>query len=367
MYFDLKPKSKKSDLYNFKKELLELKEGVEKSRIILLLGPRRIGKSSVLRTFLNECESPSILIDTREMITLEGYINVRSFAILVGNKISAFISKNKKRTAKFVEALKKIDGISVSGYSVRISWDKRGKTALPSLLNELNNWAEHNNSKVILAFDEAQELRDLPFKLVSLFAHIYDYLDNLIIILTGSQVGLLYDFLKIEDAQSPLYGRALDEIKLRKLEREEAIDFLEKGFKQMKTKIDKNLIEESVNKLDGIIGWLTYFGWMVTRKKTKSIDKILNEASKLALNELEMFLRKSQAERRYTSILNSLALRPMKWSELKRSLEAKEGLEINSSNFTKLLNRLIKLSLIEKKGQLYKIIDPVLAYGLAQL
>lgn len=367
MYFDLKPKSKKSDLYNFEKELLELKEGVEKSRIILLLGPRRIGKSSVLRTFLNECKSPSIIIDTREMISLEGYINVRSFAILVGNKIGAFISKNRKRTAKFVEALKKIDGISVSGYSVRISWDKRGKTALPSLLNELNNWAEHNNSKVILAFDEAQELRDLPFKLVSLFAHIYDYLDNLVIILTGSQVGLLYDFLKIEDVQSPLYGRALDEIKLRKLEREEATDFLEKGFKQMKTKIDKNLIEESVNKLDGIIGWLTYFGWMVTRKKTKSIDKILNEASKLALNELEMFLRKSQAERRYTSILNSLALRPMKWSELKRSLEAKEGLEVNSSNFTKLLNRLIKLSLIEKKDQLYKIIDPILAYGLAQL
>ncbi len=300
------------------------------------------------------------------MISLEGYINIRSFAILVGNKISAFISKNKKRTAKFVEELKRIDGISVSEYSVRISWDKRGKTALPALLNELNNWAEHNNSKVILAFDEAQELRDLPFKLVSLFAHIYDYLDNLVIILTGSQVGL-YDFLKIEDVQSPLYGRALDEIKLRKLEREEAIDFLEKGFKQMKTKIDKNLIEESVNKLDGIIGWLTYFGWMVTRKKTKSVDKILNEASKLALNELEMFLRKSQAERRYTSILNSLALRPMKWSELKRSLEAKEGLEINSSNFTKLLNRLIKLSLTEKKDQLYKIIDPVLAYGLAQL
>jgi len=88
---------------------------------------------------------------------------------------------------------------------------------------------------------------------------------------------------------------------------------------------------------------------MVTRKKTKSVDKVLNEASKLALNELEMFLRKSQAERRYTSILNALALRPMKWSELKRSLEAKEGLEINNSNFTKLLNRLIKLSLIEKK------------------
>lgn len=51
-------------------------------------------------------------------------------------------------------------------------------------------------------------------------------------VVSGSQVGLLYDFLQVDDPEAPLYGRGRTEIRLTKLSKEAAEDFLERGFRQ---------------------------------------------------------------------------------------------------------------------------------------
>jgi len=66
--------------------------------------------------------------------------------------------------------------------------------------------------RALIAFDEAQNQRGkLATNFISLLAHCYDYCSNVNFILTGSEVGLLYDLLGIYDVESPLYGRHLDE------------------------------------------------------------------------------------------------------------------------------------------------------------
>jgi hypothetical protein len=47
-------------------------------------------------------------------------------------------------------------------------------------------------------------------------------------------------------------------VNLKKLNREDSIDFLNKGFKQVGVKIDEKHM--GVEKLDGIIGWIL---WLV--------------------------------------------------------------------------------------------------------
>jgi len=42
-------------------------------------------------------------------------------------------------------------------------------------------------------------------------------------------MGLLYKFLRVEDANSPLFGRAFSKVELRPFSREEAIEFLERA------------------------------------------------------------------------------------------------------------------------------------------
>ncbi|MGB9759743.1 MAG: hypothetical protein ACPLZG_07985 [Thermoproteota archaeon] len=74
-----------------------------------------------------------------------------------------------------------------------------------------------------------------------------------------------YKFLKIDDPASPLYGRYIEEVKVEPLSREQSIDFLYKGFNEVGIKPSEKVIEDVVDKLDGIIGWLSYFGLTALR------------------------------------------------------------------------------------------------------
>ncbi|MBC7092259.1 MAG: ATP-binding protein [Nitrososphaeria archaeon] len=92
--------------------------------------------------------------------------------------------------------------IRVAGNEIEIKWKGKGALSLTSLFDHLNR------RRIIIAFDEAQKLRGpRSNEILNAIAHSYDYNKNVTFIFTGSEVGLLYDFLKISDASSPLYGR----------------------------------------------------------------------------------------------------------------------------------------------------------------
>ena len=329
----------------------------------MILGPRRTGKSSILLTFLREFKIPHILLDLRGMAA-GGELSEREFMLGLGDAIQTFLDQRKSKVRKLRERLGEIQGVKVTPSSIEIAWGRKQRPSLASLSENLDAWAEEHATRIVLAIDEAQELRSLvQFRFPHLLAHVYDYLKNLVVCLTGSQVGLLYDFLKLEDPRAPLYGRPVFEIKLRRLTEEEAEDFLKKGFEQTKVKVSQAFLREAVEKLDGITGWLTYCGWCASYKRP-SIERILDEASKLAAAEVGEFLSRSRSPRRYSEILNLLAVTPLPWSGIKRGLEASEGMEMDGSTFTNLLETLVKLGFVEKEDDLYRIADPMLRHGL---
>ncbi|MCS4540960.1 MAG: ATP-binding protein [Euryarchaeota archaeon] len=119
----------------------------------------------------------------------------------------------------------------------------------------------------MIAFDEAQEIRKVRgIALQPILAHAYDYLRNITMILTGSQVGLLYQFLQLDNPKAPLYGRPYLEIKLGHFSDEQAKEFLIKGFLQSKIKLSEEVLDYAIKKLNGVPGWLTYFGVEALRK-----------------------------------------------------------------------------------------------------
>nr|WP_252973199.1 hypothetical protein [Saccharolobus solfataricus] len=76
IYFDEKPKESREDLYDREKELSELHSSLSHT-IVLLTGIRRIGKTSVLKVFLNEIDVPYALTDVRS--PLSSYKSLYSF------------------------------------------------------------------------------------------------------------------------------------------------------------------------------------------------------------------------------------------------------------------------------------------------
>ncbi len=357
--FRLEPKESLEELYDFERELEELRRGYEGGRIVAVLGLRRMGKSSLLRSFLNGFSIPHVYIDARRVAVATGRATTRGLMEEVGRALAEFLRREAPLRDRLAEALRSVRGVSISlsPVAVALSWG-RERADLISLLDVLDDAMGRAGRRLALAIDEVQELRGIGVDLPRLLAYIYDNLRNIVVFITGSQVGLVYDVLKLERPQSPLYGRAMLEVKMRRLSRDEALDFLKRGFRQAGVDADQRELEEAVEALDGIIGWLTYYGWSKVMR-SGTLESILDAAARQEAAEISKFLAKSRGEPRYRAILKAVAARPMRWSEIKRVLEAQEGAEVDDRNLADLLHRLEKTGLLEKRDNLYAIPDPV--------
>jgi hypothetical protein len=259
--------------------------------------------------------------------------------------------------------LKHVKGVEIAGTAITFQWGKEGVN-LPELFDKIDTWAKKHNEHFLFAVDEVQLVRG-DKTLLRLFARIADSNRNITVILTGSEIGLLYNFLGFNNVESPLYGRHYAEIRMRNFSPEEAKIFLEEGFKQIKISCSDEALEYAVQKLDGVVGWLTLFGAR-SRDRGKcikqTVDDVLDEGGKLERAEALKIVKFSS---RYAVMLNFLAKTGKAgWAEIKTTLEIREKRSLPSSSFTELLNNLVKTSLVEKTDGEYQIADSILAHGI---
>ncbi|HDZ35678.1 MAG TPA: ATP-binding protein [Thermococcus sp.] len=353
MLFSPYPKTRREELFDREGELKEIEEAVKRGeRLILLLGLRRLGKSSLLNVALNELPNPSIKVDVRK--TYSEFSSVNRY--IIGKMLLSAMSGKRKLLKEAKAFLERVRGITFSGIQVEIS---PGDFSITELLEALNDYGE-NAGRVVIAFDEAQYLRfGGATRYDGILAYAVDNLENLTFILTGSEVGLLFDFLKFDDPDAPLFGRYHHDIVLNRFSPDMSAEFLRKGFGEANFPVTEGEIEDTVRELDGIPGWLALYGYIrVTRnlRHDEAINEVLGEAKSLVQTELSRLFAYSP---RYRVILKGIALGYSRWKDIKDYLTLKLG-HINDSNFSALLENLVKSGYVEKKEGEYTIPDPVL-------
>lgn len=357
MYFDPRPKTKKEDLFNRDSELQKFCDVLTYASIIVVTGLRRTGKTSFINVAISETNYPYAFLDMRDLPLVPSHVEIIRKIETAFNKIG------KKWLSTLSNVLKHVKGVNIVGGSITLDWGKKG-VALTELFDKIDSWAKNQNKRFLLAFDEAQLIRG-DKNIPRLFARIADINRNIVVIITGSEMGLLYDFLSFDDTESPLYGRHYVEIKMRNFTPKESKSFLKAGFKQAGIPCSNEIIENAVNKLNGIAGWLTLFGAKCrdTRKcSTETVDEVVDEGGKLARAEA---LKIAKFSSRYGVILNFLSkVEKANWAKIKAVLEAHEKRSLPSSTFTEKLNKLVKTSLVEKENSEYRIADPLLAHGI---
>ena len=353
MLFDIGPKERRSDLFDRKKELSEMSEAVARGeRLIVVYGIRRIGKTSLLRSFLADNEFLSVFLDIRKIY----YMHRK--AIPAGVVYERLL-------AGFTELLNNL-GVSpedqIQILSASQSFD------ITDLLSSIDKWCSKRGARFLFVLDEAQYLRSSR-KVVydGVIAWSIDNLKNITFILSGSEVGVLKDMLNYEDIKAPLYGRLKNEIVLRRLNPEESKVFLERGFKEAGQPIKGEEIRDVIEKIGGMIGWLVYYGYYRTVKRMgheTAVSEVFKEGSKISMSEVEEAVKGSK--KRYTAILIAVAKGIATWGDIKAYVVIKTG-DITDGVFDKLLSSLIKFSIVEKneRGQ-YGIVDPVLRNYLAE-
>lgn len=346
MYFSLGVKTSKEDFFDMERELESLKRDLvdPNTRMIVIKGIRRIGKSSLMRIALNESGIPHVFMDLRSAgpLTPEGIYEYLS------TELSKFLEDRGLR-----RVLSRIRGVEISG--LKLEFSERKISVIGKVLQELGKWASER--QVILALDEAQELRNVR-GFGDILAYIYDHVRGLKLLLSGSEVGLLDRLLGIGDPSAPLFGRTFSEIRLERLSAERSAEFLRAGFQQTGLRVPEEEITQAVSKLDGVIGWLTFYGYLRSKGDPDALERAVDEGSKMLASEFQNFLSNRQlARRRYIEVLRTLT-RPSTWSEVKRSLRLIAN--VSDKQVSNYLKELVHHGFVERRGELYSIADPLL-------
>ncbi|HON28364.1 MAG TPA: ATP-binding protein [Mesotoga infera] len=358
MFFSISPKTKRSELFDREREMNELKRATDNDRLIVLDGLRRTGKTSLLKVFLNDTENFKAFIDCRHFVRGNVIDSVE-----FNNALIDSIEKETK-TGKFRKLLESISSMTIR--DVQLSFEKsRRQRNLASVLKKLDTTLERKSVKFIVALDEAQNLRFYGKggrDFLNLLAYTFDNLKNIIFILTGSEVGLLFDFLKLEDPDEPLYARYITEITLKRFSREESMQFLIAGLDEIGVNFNKSDLEKVITTLDGVVGYLAIFGYEVY-KNGPDFETALERAGVMAKGlvkkEIDSLLARSI---NYGYALKAVAFGMERYSQIKKYIEANFG-PIHDSTLSNILNGLVKQSFLEisfsKSMKSYSIPDPI--------
>ncbi len=146
-----------------------------------ILGPRRVGKTSVLRTFLNHYRYPYLYYDLSPYIGLTGVSSQVLIPVLIGFEMSKLSRKTQLSL-----------GILKLNFNFKVERGIEFENAMINLLREVNEKYE----RFLLIFDEAQMLAFVRgVNMMGLLQMIHNTLDNVVVIMTGSMPRLLENML----------------------------------------------------------------------------------------------------------------------------------------------------------------------------
>jgi AAA+ ATPase superfamily predicted ATPase len=350
--FDLAPKDSPAALFGRGREVEELTRLVEARRWVVVLGPRMVGKTSLVKAVRRRLRRPG------------AYVNlwgVRSVQGLVEGLISSINESVSLRT-RLVRAAKRVDGFSAGPSGLSVTAPRRPMKTAWDLLDLLG--AENRDCLVVL--DEVQELSSNAGALLKLLGNVFNSRPNIAFIFTGSLAGLSRTLLNPTTA-SPLFGRAPVSMALGPFDRPTSAQFLARGASEAGIELSENDIAAAVDgPLDGTPGWLTLFGNHVVVQRLppkQALLETIQEGKKAAEAELAQLLATRDASL-YWPALKAMAT-GASWGTIREYMGRASGETVNDGKVQRVIGAL-EANYIARKGEdRYDLVDPMVrAYVL---
>lgn len=285
---------------NRKQELdfLEKQYREQKSSLVVIYGRRRIGKTALIKKFIQD--KPAIYFLASEEVESQ---NIEYFK----RAVSSFL-KNP--------LIEKLSGIS---------WDDIFDILVKT----------KTDKKMVIVFDEFQNLCKTNPAFASILQRIWDEKlksGNFMLILCGSSISMMQEYAL--SYSSPLYGRRTGQIKLKQFSFKEAREFFPDASD------DEFIWIYSV--VGGVPKYLEMFKYEGDIYKAIE-ENILSRQSFLYEEPLFLLEKEVHEIGSYFSIIKSIALGNHKLSQIAQSLS------VPQTKLTKYLNTLIELDIIRRE------------------
>lgn len=344
--FDLGPKESPEALFGRGRELSELARLVRARRWTAILGPRMVGKTSLVKALRRQLRLPG------------AYVNlwgVRSVQGLVEGLISGF-NETASLRSRLVRSLRRLEGIGVGPAGLSVSAPRPPLKTAWDLLDLLGTEA----GECLVILDEVQELSWSSGRLLRLLGNVFNTHPNVCFVFTGSLVGLTRTLIE-PAAESPLYGRAPVTMTLESFPRETAAEFLRRGAQESHVRLsESDLSTVMEGPLNGTPGWLTLFGnhLVVQRMEpAQALAETIREGMKVAQSELEHFLATHDPSL-YWPALKAMCMRSS-WSIVREQIGQRTRRPVNDATVQRVI-RLLEASYLARKSEgLYELVDPM--------
>jgi len=342
---------------NRKEELKRVRSILESQVHLILMSPRRYGKSSLIRKILNEIDRPSITLDM-QVVTSEV-----DFAEQLMKKISRLNPMQKIKNA--IKSFRLIPTVSINPVSDELNVSFDASKASDLILEDVLNLSDSIFSKKrpIVVFDEFQEIRKISAHFETRLRSILQHHTNTNYVFLGSQESLIRDIF--EQKNNPFYHFGYL-FKLSKIPLGEFKLFLEDRFKRVSNDFAE-IAEHILKFTNGHPHYTQRLAFQVWENFISS-----NEFEDPVLAAIEQIIEFHDVDyERWWSSLKRTDMKVMIGltlsDELPMSKEFFQRFDLGSSSTVhSSLKRLLKNGYLGKKKELYEIDDPFFKYWISR-
>lgn len=183
-----------------------LKKNIESHENIVLVAPRRYGKTSLITQVLKENNFPGICMDFFFVLNQEEALKVITEG--VSTVINSLLPETKKTAQKLLEFIKSHNPkltFNIMGQQLEITTKQQSEKSISELLLALDQFVDKINKSCVIVFDEFQQIGELKesHAIEAAIRHAVERSKRVSYIFCGSKRHLLNEMFS--DKSRPLY------------------------------------------------------------------------------------------------------------------------------------------------------------------
>lgn len=260
---------------NRKEEVKRLKNSINNQRNITLISPRRLGKTGLILHFFKSLEKEKDIslfyIDLMHTRNLEQFIITFAKAV-----IGKFDSKTTRLIKSFGGVVRSLrPSITVDPMTGKPTIDIlfQSKGSEEKSIEEIFSYLKTQQKKIVIAFDEFQQINHYPEKGVeAILRSQTQQINNTTFVYSGSQKHLLMSMFG--DHQRPFY-QSSEILNLDKISDISYSDFIIDKFKKGKYSIRQEVVDLILNLTENYTWYVQYLCNKLYGSGIKTIDEDL--------------------------------------------------------------------------------------------
>lgn len=340
-----------------KEEYSYLCNAVESGNNVVVVGPRRFGKTWLLQKFIVESGYPVIYLDLFGSFSLKGFVQKmmkQAYELLKGKNPMSFVGRYLKHIAKHVSFSFDVGGISFS-----IDNDLSDEVLIEQMYELLEGVQKDLKKKLVVVLDEFQAYKSINEKLPESLRSLYQTQKDVVFVFSGSMKHMIEELFFEESGV--LYHSCLRVDIGKMLPEDESVEYIVEKFNST----GKKITLEDAKRIYRLTKGHPYFLQLLCYELWDKAGELISE------EEIDVIFD-SLCEREsygYELIIETLEYKYLK-NVLKLISEQTDGYFSianlqkykipNATTLNNLLKKLTERGIIEKFGRgKYQIIDPL--------